>query len=697
MAAGPLSPVNLIAGSGLLQNTGLDVNPELITELAKYNATTVASAFTAVVNKAIALDTTFTPTNPNPPDPYVPTPENVTLPFTNATLIRLQKLAADSVPALSNVMPTKYFDSYVPPLWDEDVPYKGGSQVTWYGQIWLATLDNIGVSPLDELARFEEEPPEIKPTWVVLQPNLLLSGAIDSMAKRIMGYDLIAPTGPDVSKFAQVLALSKGFAGSVNQFVGSINNAGPAESTFTGMDSLSTGGISQISNNIQLYALDSQKMGKVVDLAKLTKLGYPSMLMFQIFENGGLPGSLVGKFVAGGVTLDDLEAMAADPESASAIVNKRLYLVMQDIRNGELAEIMELLDITLPGITTMADLLNPLKLLPNSYNTLTVMGLTGKPIPVYSGNTPSIAAATAVATDPSLLELSVIIPPDQALANRAWARSLGQVKGIGSVDMPSMSIAASFVQPLTALPLITGLTQLIPDAVKTSIKNVLTPSTVTPTATGDGGTMTTMDLVGTAAGVPHVECLKLVVPEINRLQTNSRLTALNNAYTVMNAVLNGSYGPVDIGPIEGLPAPFNTGQPFAGADECFTDSLIPRTETIISTIAADNPVETPILKENWDKMGAQIARESINQRGAEINFAALEANNKNAIMGLTTGLHDLGSDIAGGTAMFFEKVAGATSQAGQGILASLAEGRNIKVLQNIGITIDTNLPTKPTT
>jgi hypothetical protein len=47
--------------------------------------------------------------------------------------------------------------------------------------------------------------------------------------------------------------------------------------------------------------------------------------------------------------------------------------------------------------------------------------------------------------------------------------------------------------------------------------------------------------------------------------------------------------------------------------------------------------------------------------------------------------------------MFFEKVAGATSQAGQGILASLAEGRNIKVLQNIGITIETNLPTKPTT
>jgi hypothetical protein len=701
MAAGPLSAVNLVAGAGLLQNTGLDVNPELVTELAKYNATTVASAFTAVVNKAIALNTTFTPTNPvpppdplpdPPPEPYVPTPENVTLPFTNATLIRLQKLAADSVPALSNVVPTKYFNSYVPPLWDEDTPYKGGSQVTWYGQIWLATLDNIGVSPLDELARFEEELPDTKPTWVVLQSNLLLSRAIDSMAKRIMGYDLITPTGPDVSKFAQVLALSKGFAGSVNQFVGGINNSASAAATFTDMDSISTGGISQLSSDSQSYGLDSQSIGTAVNLERLDALGLPSALLYNVFQAGGLLPEIQDLMSLSGISIDDIEAISENPLAATDNVNRQLYVIMLTITGSLLSQVLELLDVTTPGITSMADLLNPVKLLPNSYSTLTTTGLDGKPIPVYAGTSPNPLLATVLVSDPLLSSLALIIPPDQAAANRAWARALGQINNVSGLSMPGLSVAASFVEPLKSLPLIAGLTQLIPDTVKNNIKNTLTPSTVTPTATGDGGTMTTMDLVGTAAGVPHVECLKLIVPEINRLQSSSRLTALNSAYTVMNSVLNGAFGPVDIGPIEGLPAPFDTGEPFAGADECFNDSLIPRTETIISTIAADNPVQTPILKENWDKMGAQIARESINQRGAEINFASLEANNKNATMSLTTSLHDLGSDITGGTAMFFEKVAGATSQAGQGILASLREGRNIKVLQNIGVGIMTNLP-----
>jgi hypothetical protein len=357
-----------------------------------------------------------------------------------------------------------------------------------------------------------------------------------------------------------------------------------------------------------------------------------------------------------------------------------------------LAQVLELLDVTQTGITTMADLLNPVKLLANSYSTLTTTGIDGKPIPVYAGTAPNPALAAVLISDPVLPSLSLIIPPDQAAANRAWARALGQINNVSGLSMPALSVAASFVEPLTSLPLIAGLTELIPESVKTSIKSTLTPSTVTPTATGEGGTMTTMDLVGTAAGEPHVASLTAITPEITKLQTLNQLTDLSAAYAVMSDVIAGSYGPVDIGPIEGLPAPFDTGEPFSGADDCFTSSLIPQTETIIAGIAAANPDQSAVIKPSWDAMGAQIARESINQRGAEINFATLTPNNKNATMGLTTSLHDLGSDIAGGTAMFFEKVAGATSQAGQGILASLREGRNIKVLQNIGVGIAANLP-----
>jgi hypothetical protein len=718
MSTGPLSAVNLIAGAGLLQNTGLDVNPALITNLNGYSSRPVISSFISVVNAAIALNSTFTPTPPEPPEEtpeavpiydefgnivgYLPAeepePVEVVLPFTSETLTQIQQLGYDTQPGITNVIPEKYFASYVPPAWNEETPYRAGAQVTYYGQIWIATIDNLEVPPIDVLATYREEDPAPEattPNWVVLQTNLLMSTSILSMARRIMGYDVTNPaSGPDVSKFAQVLALSKGFSGSVNQFVGSINNSTSSASTFTNMDTISTGGISQISNNIQLYAVDSQRMGQVVNLEQLNLLGFPAGLLYNIYQAGGLVPEAQVTMLTAGVSLDDLAAAAENPVGVASEINRRMYVGMTGIRGDALQQVMQLLDVTLPGITSLADLLNPVKLLPNSYDTLTTTNLLGKPVAVYSGAAPSAALAPILATDPLLPALALIIPPDQAAANRAWARALGQIKNVSGLNMPSLAAAASFVEPLANLPLIAGLTSLIPDSVKTAIKNTLTPSAVTPTATGDGGTMTTLDLVGTAAGVPHNESLEKINPILTTMGNNNAFEDLLGAYTVMQQVVAGVYGPVDVGPIEGLPEPFNAGEPFSNADSCFKLSLLPKTETIISAIAYPNAQDKTTVGTSYDAMGAQIARESINQRGAEINFANLEPNNKNATMGLVTSLQDLGSDIAGGTATFFEKVAGATSQTGQGILASLREGRNIKVLQNIGVGIDTNLPTK---
>lgn len=703
MSTGPLSAVNLIASAGLLQNTGLDVNPELITNLGDYTDLAIIDDFISVVNTAIALNSTFTPTPPEPPDPlpdpYVPEPFEVVLPFPDSTaLTEIQQLGYESQAAVANTISQKYFASYVPPEWDEETPYRAGAQVTYYGQIWIAAIDNLGIPPIDVLATYREEDPAPEattPNWVVLQTNLLMSTSVLSMARRIMGYDVTNPASTaDIGKFAQVLALSKGFSGSVNQFVGSINNSTAAASTFTSMDTISTGGISQISSNIQLYSVDSQRMGLAVNLEQLNLLGFPAGLLYNVFQVGGLLPEIQRLMLTAGVTTDDLAAAADNPVGVASDVNRRMYLAMTAVQGAALGQVLEMLDVTLPGITSMADLLNPVKLLPNSYDTLTTTSLLGQPIPVYSGTAPSAAAVAVLATDPLLPTLALIIPPDQAAANRAWARALGQIKNVSGLSMPALSAAAAFVEPLKNLPLISGLTSLIPDSVKTAIKNTLTPSTVTATATGEGGTMTTLDLVGTAAGIPHNESLEKITPILTELSNSDALDDLSAAYTVMAQVLAGVYGPVDVGPIEGLPAPFNSGEPFSNAQSCFLDSLLPQTETIISEIAFASATQETTLDTAWDAMGAQIARESINQQGAEINFANLEPGNKNAIMGLVTSLQDLGADIAGGTATFFEKVAGANSQAGQGVLASLREGRNIKVLQNIGVGIDTNLPTK---
>jgi hypothetical protein len=77
---------------------------------------------------------------------------------------------------------------------------------------------------------------------------------------------------------------------------------------------------------------------------------------------------------------------------------------MTKITGPELSQILALLKVTTKGIVTMADLLNPVKILPNSFNTLTTPtanGLRG----IYINNTGTVNSLLK-----TQLPASVMIP-----------------------------------------------------------------------------------------------------------------------------------------------------------------------------------------------------------------------------------------------------------------------------------------------
>ena len=64
---------------------------------------------------------------------------------------------------------------------------------------------------------------------------------------------------------------------------------------------------------------------------------------------------------------------------------------MTQITGNDLAQILSVLGVTTTGINTMADLLNPVKLFPNSYQSLTVAGTSFKnAIPIYVDSSGSV-------------------------------------------------------------------------------------------------------------------------------------------------------------------------------------------------------------------------------------------------------------------------------------------------------------------
>ena len=73
------------------------------------------------------------------------------------------------------------------------------------------------------------------------------------------------------------------------------------------------------------------------------------------------------------------ESAAVDPQSVTFTAQQQrlIYIAMTQITGTDLQQILSLLRVTTAGLTTMADLLNPVKTFPRSYNTLTAPTANG--------------------------------------------------------------------------------------------------------------------------------------------------------------------------------------------------------------------------------------------------------------------------------------------------------------------------------
>jgi hypothetical protein len=77
----------------------------------------------------------------------------------------------------------------------------------------------------------------------------------------------------------------------------------------------------------------------------------------------------------------------------------------------------------------------------------------------------------------ALDRLQQIIPPDQALANKALQVALQQITNIDQLSLPTLAAAASTVETTKDLPLVSALTQAVPSNVADYFIDTLTDGT----------------------------------------------------------------------------------------------------------------------------------------------------------------------------------------------------------------------------
>jgi hypothetical protein len=194
--------------------------------------------------------------------------------------------------------------------------------------------------------------------------NGTMTSAISFQSNRILGNG-------DLGIFEQIFNAAQALVSQTNQLINSTVNANASNYTtgYTTQTSLITAGLSDISLALPALGEDLAKLGFLIDLNNLNNFGSPAALLKQIAELGnptpGLYTALLRAGVPEDITYDLADATWTDRQE------KLAYEAMTTVTGEDLQQVLRLLRVTTPGITTMADLLNPLKIFPLSFNTLT--------------------------------------------------------------------------------------------------------------------------------------------------------------------------------------------------------------------------------------------------------------------------------------------------------------------------------------
>jgi hypothetical protein len=316
MAQAPslLTPFQLTVTSGLLDNQGISVNAEFITQVEEFNNLPYMTA----LNEAIAA-------------------ASIVPQLSEPVFLQLYTLGSNTCAALGDSIP----------------PYSGN--IVYPGN--------------------------------VLFSNLLLETGYSYMGQQTIGGS------PDLSIFCQGFGALVGYNGITNSFVNSaVNSQNYLAGTYTNADNMVSGGITSVNICTEQWGNDLANLGGLINLKNLPELGTPLALVQQLASLGGVTPDLTLAFSNEGVSLDVVINLSSPNVVASESDQKAMYTAMTKITGTSLTEILQILGVTTANINTMADLLNPYKIFPTSFQTLTFTGINGVKQNIYITPTGTVNA-----------------------------------------------------------------------------------------------------------------------------------------------------------------------------------------------------------------------------------------------------------------------------------------------------------------
>jgi len=661
--AGILTPLQLTAAAGLLNNNGLKpFPPTLAAALAAFNATTVISNFIAAVNFYKSQS------------------------FANQTTLQsLLSIGSTVCPALGNSIPASPLGSY---------PYLQAEYLTTpFNATDGSSLDPSGFSNLIEqtcaaylgngdIGRFAQG-------FMAVQGYISLTNQFINSAVNAQTY--LGPTFIDMDSLV------------TNQ----INQVNPDFGNFS-VDLTNQGNLTNF-QDLRNYGTPAALLRQLASQGNMI---------------GGVFAPVQNRLLEAGLTNSQIQILLTDSDAVSENEFLRLqqlaYAGMTAVTGADLDQVLDILEVTTPNIKSMSDLLDQTKIFPNSYSTLLTPSPQG-PVPIY-GTDGSVNmnladnVANYLASPTGCEDLTKVIPAAQAVANKSVQVAFEQITNITNTVLPELAAAVNVLprnpwdQDKTYLadtlvanaPAINGLAQLgpetvfyraqqdVPAGIDITDTTYWLPTTVAglntmaglsaiqsqtsaisqntadyfadnvATGTGPNGTITTYDVLGLAIDSNGFATqINTATTAINTLQSAGSLSTLNTAYT--NILL--------------------------AANDAAVLTEISNANSAIAALSANPNVS--ILNIAWLYMADLMNLSAKYTTEASLDYFNLIAGDKVTVMAFVQNLPQYGIITSPeNAAEFLINLADTTSEAGQAIIGTLREGQNNLLLNSAGLNLN---------
>lgn len=356
--------------------------------------------------------------------------------------------------------------------------------------------------------------------------------------------------------FLQSFQNVAGFISYSNDAILSVDNSKDfLDGTFSNMNDLITADITNVTLALKDWGQDLIRLGKALDLSLIEYFGLPSALLKTLAKYNAINRNLSLAIIASGIPTNELGNILGNISQPTIEQERKLYAAFVLTVGDTLNEILISLNCKTLGLDSLADLLNPKKIFPNSYTSLTV--------PIYTdSNTPStvsngsnlsnskisyllynqnggvnsqltstqIVDKIGIQTlpgDPLVSEapigetiivqapakgfgsyLSTIVPPDIAVTAGAFATAVKQIKNIKEVPVEKFAQVVTNLETMAVTntngsQVSLNTNQGTPNNVPTNLNLRTRARPLIALGSGPQGSYTASDFFGCMSGLPY--------------------------------------------------------------------------------------------------------------------------------------------------------------------------------------------------